>query len=226
MNPNTNMQPTLLSPFTMHRRGNVPVPIRPSRRSRANRENPPPRPEDQATHLGVRRIHPLLVRNLDLNLLGRNDYNSVRTRMMSFSMAPTSAEVREYQHVQKGQERKPYNRPLGAHFRRCLLDPLTHPTIVLDCDGEGAALRAQNSHHRYLCGHSHCYACIRRHLAEDVKCPVCFQVMYQPPFRQYAEEQSLAAEYPWWVAPAAGEYNWVDLVFPEPPKAVVDVDSQ
>ncbi|KAJ7784193.1 hypothetical protein B0H16DRAFT_1446452 [Mycena metata] len=207
------------------------------------------------THMGMRRIHPLLTRNLDLNLLGRNDYDSVRMRLMALSGTPTAVEVREQQRRKQNGRGKPYSRPVAPHLRRCFLDPLTHPMIELDGDDEGAVLKAKTSHHRcticsqvkskpvsqvifidinspmlkvhhsYLCGHSHCYACVRRHLGEDSRCPVCLEVMYQPPFRQYAEEQSLAAEYPWWVAPAAGEYSWVGVVFPERPKVEVAVDS-
>ncbi|KAJ7024933.1 hypothetical protein C8F04DRAFT_1269810 [Mycena alexandri] len=150
MNLNANTTPTLLPPFTMHHRGSLPVPIRLSRRSRSNRENPPPRPEDRASaQLSARRIHPLLARNLDLNLLGRNDYDSVRGRMLALSMAPTAAEVRQHQQrAPKGHASKPYDRPLGAHLCRCLLNPLTHPTIELADDDEGAALRARTAHHR------------------------------------------------------------------------------
>ncbi|KAJ7023232.1 hypothetical protein C8F04DRAFT_1193688 [Mycena alexandri] len=226
MNLNANTTPTLLPPFTMHHRGNLPVPIRLSRRSRSNRENRPPRPEDRASaQLSARRIHPLLARNPRpkpigterLQLRQRTDAGPQYGADGGGSQTASAA-------CQKGHASKPYDRPLGAHLRRCLLDPLTHPTIELADDDEGAALRARTAHHSYLCGHSHCYACIRRRLAEDFNCPVCFEVMYQAPFRQYAEEQSLAAEYPWWVAPGPGEYNWVDVVFPEPSK-VVAVDS-
>ncbi|KAJ7140433.1 hypothetical protein C8R46DRAFT_1233879 [Mycena filopes] len=176
----------------------------------------------------TRRIHPLLLRNPNLNTLGLNDYDSVRLRMLALASAPTAAEVAEER--RRITASKPYDRPLGSHLRRCLLDPLDHKTMLGDAADEP---KPKNPHHKcgicgevkskpvsYVCGHSHCYACIRVQLARDFKCPTCFKIMYRPPFRQYAEEENLAAEYAWWVAPGGGEYEWTGLVFPEAPKSV------
>ncbi|KAJ7093757.1 hypothetical protein C8R44DRAFT_890661 [Mycena epipterygia] len=76
----------------------------------------------------------------------------------------------------------------------------------------------------YVCGHSHCYMCVRLHLESDWGCPKCARVMYQAPFRQYAEEDALVAEYPERRDGSIVEYKWDGLVFPKRPEQVeVDV---
>ncbi|KAJ7030683.1 hypothetical protein C8F04DRAFT_1186536 [Mycena alexandri] len=71
----------------------------------------------------------------------------------------------------------------------------------------------------YLCGHSHCYACIRLWLDQDWKCPVssCRKFITQQPHRHFAEEQALAEAFPNWVNATAVPHAWDGLVFPKLP---------
>lgn len=55
-------------------------------------------------------------------------------------------------------------------------------------------------------------------------CPECKTLIGRAPFRQYAEEAFLAAEYPEWKDESSVEYKWDGLVFPRPAKVIV-VDS-
>ncbi|KAJ7742488.1 hypothetical protein DFH07DRAFT_777724 [Mycena maculata] len=65
----------------------------------------------------------------------------------------------------------------------------------------------------YLCGHSHCYVCIRLWLEDDWTCPDCYKPMYRPPFRQYGEEDWIAKEYPKWIQKdrSVVDYSWDGL---------------
>ncbi|KAJ7133852.1 hypothetical protein C8R46DRAFT_1221062 [Mycena filopes] len=66
----------------------------------------------------------------------------------------------------------------------------------------------------YLCGHSHCYACIRMHLEESWKCPLCDTILQSPPHRHMAEEEALFEDYPDFVRSTAVTYSWAGLFFP------------
>ncbi|KAJ7092133.1 hypothetical protein C8R43DRAFT_1141976 [Mycena crocata] len=72
----------------------------------------------------------------------------------------------------------------------------------------------------YLCGHSHCYACIRLHLETDWRCPQpqCERIMQQAPFRHEGEEESLRLDYPNWCNTAQVSYSFDGLTFPVLPK--------
>ncbi|KAJ7078693.1 hypothetical protein B0H15DRAFT_954374 [Mycena belliarum] len=72
----------------------------------------------------------------------------------------------------------------------------------------------------YKCGHSHCFVCIRMWLERNWRCPLCMKVMYEPPFRQYAEEDALTAAYPLWGDKSMVNYSWKGLKF------AVDPDRQ
>ncbi|KAJ7042213.1 hypothetical protein C8F04DRAFT_1176384 [Mycena alexandri] len=69
----------------------------------------------------------------------------------------------------------------------------------------------------YLCGHSHCYACIRLWLDRDWRCPVstCRALITREPHRHFAEEQALAEAFPNWVDATSVAYSWDGLTFPK-----------
>ncbi|KAJ7770052.1 hypothetical protein B0H16DRAFT_1715678 [Mycena metata] len=71
----------------------------------------------------------------------------------------------------------------------------------------------------YLCGHSHCYACIRLHLERSWECPTagCSTVMQRAPHRHYPDEEALAEDFPLWVTQTAVFYTWDGLTFPKLP---------
>ncbi|KAJ7036079.1 hypothetical protein C8F04DRAFT_1258194 [Mycena alexandri] len=69
----------------------------------------------------------------------------------------------------------------------------------------------------YVCGHSHCYACIRVWLEKGWKCPECQDIMHCPPFRHYGEESGLADTFPGWADASEIEISWVGLHFPKAP---------
>ncbi|KAJ7105450.1 hypothetical protein C8R43DRAFT_1140777 [Mycena crocata] len=77
----------------------------------------------------------------------------------------------------------------------------------------------------YLCGHSHCYACIRLWLERDWRCPDCGTMMHRTPFRHYGEEAWLAAEYPESQDGSVVGYKWDGLKFPKFRQVIVIPDS-
>ncbi|KAF8135295.1 hypothetical protein K438DRAFT_1786922 [Mycena galopus ATCC 62051] len=91
----------------------------------------------------------------------------------------------------------PVNGPVPA----TALPPTTLPAL---CAASG-----------YLCGHSHCFVCIRIWLEREWKCPECAQVMHIPPFRHYGEENSIAHDYPFWTDDSRVSYSFRDLIFPQ-----------
>ncbi|KAJ7475083.1 hypothetical protein B0H11DRAFT_2235723 [Mycena galericulata] len=66
----------------------------------------------------------------------------------------------------------------------------------------------------YVCGHSHCYVCIRVWLERSWLCPVCEVPMRSAPFRHDGEERGIAAEYPGLADGSAVDYSWEGLRFP------------
>ncbi|KAJ7019526.1 hypothetical protein C8F04DRAFT_1276125 [Mycena alexandri] len=70
----------------------------------------------------------------------------------------------------------------------------------------------------YLCGHSHCFTCVRLHLEHDWKCPIvsCARVIHQAPHRHYPDEQAIAYDFPDWVNTSRVSYSWEGLIFPSP----------
>ncbi|KAJ7504114.1 hypothetical protein B0H11DRAFT_1905412 [Mycena galericulata] len=77
----------------------------------------------------------------------------------------------------------------------------------------------------YRCGHSHCFVCIRVWLETHWTCPDCRAVMYDPPFRHYGEEKSIAWDYPWWKDTSRVSYSFQGLTFPRAPLAVLEIDD-
>ncbi|KAJ7149497.1 hypothetical protein C8R43DRAFT_1128489 [Mycena crocata] len=123
----------------------------------------------------------------------------------------------------------------GMRLQRAI--ELTHSELWAEGSGPEEQV-AKKPHHRcsichmtksnpvsYICGHGHCYVCIRLWLERDWKCPDCATPMYRAPFRNYAEEDFLAELYPEWKDCKLVAYNWDGLVFPKPPKQVVVPDS-
>ncbi|KAJ6547928.1 hypothetical protein DFH09DRAFT_1087397 [Mycena vulgaris] len=97
-------------------------------------------------------------------------------------------------------------------WRTLRLEPLTHRDLWLGGHGPREQLaNPDKDHHKcgichavkshpvfYLCGHSHCYVCIRLWLEREWTCPHCVTTMERAPFRHYGEEAAIAAEYPDW----------------------------
>ncbi|KAK6991950.1 hypothetical protein R3P38DRAFT_3213594 [Favolaschia claudopus] len=97
----------------------------------------------------------------------------------------------------------------------------TEQTAKLDHHKCGICHQAKSHPVSYLCGHSHCYVCIRLWLERRWTCPQCVKPMYRAPFRQYAEEAALACDYPEWKDDSVVEYSWSGLVFPKEPVILV-----
>ncbi|KAJ7120554.1 hypothetical protein C8R43DRAFT_1136728 [Mycena crocata] len=68
----------------------------------------------------------------------------------------------------------------------------------------------------YLCGHSHCYSCIRLHLETDWRCPDCDTIMDRPPHRHDGEETGIQLDYPNWGDTSSVLYSFDGLTFPKP----------
>ncbi|KAJ7017502.1 hypothetical protein C8F04DRAFT_1279282 [Mycena alexandri] len=71
----------------------------------------------------------------------------------------------------------------------------------------------------YLCGHSHCYVCIRLHLETEWRCPIrdCRTLMRRAPYRHHPEEEGIALDFPDRDDRSTVTYNWDGLTFPRPP---------
>ncbi|KAJ7704267.1 hypothetical protein B0H14DRAFT_3526694 [Mycena olivaceomarginata] len=69
----------------------------------------------------------------------------------------------------------------------------------------------------YLCGHSHCYVCIRLWLEKQWTCPDCSHEMSIAPFRHYGEENSIEYDYPFWKDNSRVSYSFHGLIFPPAP---------
>lgn len=65
-----------------------------------------------------------------------------------------------------------------------------------------------------MCGHSHCYVCIRLWLERDFSCPTCKARMHHPPFRHWGEEQALLSDYPLYNDRSEVTYSFAGLIFP------------
>ncbi|KAF8128076.1 hypothetical protein K438DRAFT_2141409 [Mycena galopus ATCC 62051] len=115
--------------------------------------------------------------------------------------------------------------PGGWRMRRD--QPLTEDDLYND-EARPPVLATPSPHHvcgiclsvkshpvSYLCGHSHCFVCIRVWLERQWKCPECSQVMHTPPFHHYGEENSIAHDYPFWMDDSRVSYSFRDLIFPQ-----------
>ncbi|KAJ7164586.1 hypothetical protein C8R43DRAFT_1122463 [Mycena crocata] len=70
----------------------------------------------------------------------------------------------------------------------------------------------------YLCGHSHCYVCVRIWLETSWDCPSCETLMRRAPHRHTGEEDGLKADYPDWGNTSQVLYSFDGLTFPNPPR--------
>ncbi|KAK7045181.1 hypothetical protein R3P38DRAFT_3177411 [Favolaschia claudopus] len=120
---------------------------------------------------------------------------------------------------------------LGWRETRSL--PLVHADLWVDGKGPSEQI-AKYDHHKcgichqvkshpvsYLCGHSHCYVCIRLWLERRWTCPNCVKPMFRAPFRHFGEEAGLACDYPDWKDESVVTYDWSGLIFPEEPRVLV-----
>lgn len=72
------------------------------------------------------------------------------------------------------------------------------------------------THHqtrRYMCGHGHCYVCVRLWLERDWRCPECRSAITSPPFRVISEEKSIERIHGDWDNSVV-LYDWSGLRFP------------
>ncbi|KAJ6465539.1 hypothetical protein C8R47DRAFT_1224403 [Mycena vitilis] len=112
-------------------------------------------------------------------------------------------------------------------FRRLRTEPLTYEDLWMDGIGPPEQ-NAIEGHQRcticyfakshpvsYLCGHSHCYACIRLWLERKWTCPDCVRPIFVAPFRHYAEEAALALAFPNWNDTSVVDYSFESLIFPQ-----------
>ncbi|KAJ7642649.1 hypothetical protein DFH06DRAFT_1137197 [Mycena polygramma] len=122
-------------------------------------------------------------------------------------------------------------------FRRLRTEPLTYADLWIGGVGppEQDAIEgyqkctichfAKSHPVSYLCGHSHCYACIRMWLERKWTCPDCVRPMFVAPFRQYAEEAALARAFSNWNDTSVVDYSFESLIFPKEPRvAYPDLD--
>ncbi|KAJ6518236.1 hypothetical protein C8R47DRAFT_1205300 [Mycena vitilis] len=112
-------------------------------------------------------------------------------------------------------------------FRRLRFEPLTYEDLYAGGVGppEQEAIEgyqkctichfAKSHPVSYVCGHSHCYACIRMWLERKWTCPDCVRPMFVAPFRQYAEEAALALAFPNWIDTSVVDYSFDSLIFPQ-----------
>ncbi|KAJ7154985.1 hypothetical protein C8R43DRAFT_1126375 [Mycena crocata] len=125
--------------------------------------------------------------------------------------------------------------PTGAHVNRTVLAvpgrrmdrvvPLTvedlwdsprGPPHIADVDEDfkcTICLQVKSHPVSYLCGHSHCYSCIRIWLEEQWDCPECRAIMTVKPFRVFAEEGHIRRRYGDWDTSVVS-YSWFGLIFP------------
>ncbi|KAK7050159.1 hypothetical protein R3P38DRAFT_3173227 [Favolaschia claudopus] len=68
----------------------------------------------------------------------------------------------------------------------------------------------------YVCGHGHCFVCIRLWLERDWRCPECRVEMDRPPFRMFVEEKSILRLCGDWDSSEV-TYDFSGLSFPSRP---------
>ncbi|KAJ7300376.1 hypothetical protein DFH08DRAFT_979723 [Mycena albidolilacea] len=126
----------------------------------------------------------------------------------------------------------------GGGYRIPRREPLTEAVLYNDA-ARPPVLATPKPHHvcsicwdvkshpvSYLCGHSHCFVCIRLWLEKDWACPDCKQIMFKAPFRHYGEEKSIEYDYPFWVDDSRVSYTFSGLVFPPSPVEVILLDIE
>ncbi|KAJ7169413.1 hypothetical protein C8R46DRAFT_1033137 [Mycena filopes] len=100
-----------------------------------------------------------------------------------------------------------------------LLNDTPPPTVLTTRPHQtcGICLHLKSHPVSYLCGHSHCYRCIRVWLEKRFTCPTCRAVMYEKPHRNFIEEEGIAFDHPNVIDASAVNYNFDGLVFPQKP---------
>ncbi|KAJ6560615.1 hypothetical protein DFH09DRAFT_1483267 [Mycena vulgaris] len=89
-----------------------------------------------------------------------------------------------------------------------------HVDDVLDDFKCGICLQLKSHPVSYVCGHGHCFTCIRIWLEEQWECPQCRATMTRAPFRVYAEEAHIARVYGTTWDVSVVNYDWTGLDFP------------
>ncbi|KAJ7834178.1 hypothetical protein B0H13DRAFT_2370007 [Mycena leptocephala] len=157
--------------------------------------------------------------------------DSLNPTKRRFTYSTATPEEREQVRIALGnsgrrpRQSAPQNKKTGFRERR------STPLTVTDLYVAGRLPEPQTTPHKfqrcslccnvkahpisYLCGHSHCYACIRLHLETDWTCPVCGQLMTLPPHRHESEQEGLAAMFPVWTSSTSVTYSWEGLTFPK-----------
>ncbi|KAJ7856718.1 hypothetical protein B0H14DRAFT_3448338 [Mycena olivaceomarginata] len=123
-----------------------------------------------------------------------------------------------------------------AGYRVARRTPLTQAALYND-EARPPVLATSKPHHvcticwdikshpvSYICGHSHCYVCIRLWLERQWRCPDCTQVIHMAPFRHYGEEKSITYDYPFWIDDSRVSYSFHGLVFPPAPVPLIVLD--
>ncbi|KAJ7469919.1 hypothetical protein B0H11DRAFT_2238056 [Mycena galericulata] len=116
--------------------------------------------------------------------------------------------------------------PPGLHNGARREEPLTASALYIG-NARPPVLATPKPHHvcglcrdvkshpvSYLCGHSHCFVCVRVWLEKHWTCPECAQVMYTAPFRHHGEESSIRFDYPWWMDTSQVTYSFEGVPFP------------
>ncbi|KAJ7484055.1 hypothetical protein B0H11DRAFT_2231789 [Mycena galericulata] len=150
-----------------------------------------------------------------------------RFRRLYFASS-AATRIRRPEDVQRATEgrRTPLESPLTRE--NLFLTPERPPDLP-ECKlhHQCGICRGPKSHPvSYLCGHSHCYVCIRTWLERSWCCPICMTPMYIAPVRHYGEEDGIAADYPDWQDKSTVDYSWDGLVWPKrPPRRIVESPS-
>ncbi|KAJ7097103.1 hypothetical protein B0H15DRAFT_945776 [Mycena belliarum] len=230
-------------PFTVNFRGNIPSPprrrgwrynpIRPAAQNisptlRAGLRNTRTGPSPASRALAAAPTISVGVANTFEQALRRARIDNERL----IYNPPPRLRVPGETHVRPARSRPPRGR--GA--REIRERPLEREDLWVDGVGPTSLLPSKPFHKctlcegvkshpvSYLCGHSHCYVCIRLRLEHHWNCPDCSSEMYHAPFRQYAEEAALEDEYPGWDESTVA-YSWSGLVFPKEPRIIIIPDS-
>ncbi|KAJ7184781.1 hypothetical protein C8R46DRAFT_1026637 [Mycena filopes] len=108
-------------------------------------------------------------------------------------------------------------RAVPLNVDNVLLTSVAPPAKVTDRSHQtcGICLHIKSHPVSYLCGHSHCYRCIRVWLEKKFSCPTCRAIMYQKPHRNYIEEEGLAVDHPTFNDLSLVDYNFDGLRFPQ-----------
>ncbi|KAJ6458989.1 hypothetical protein C8R45DRAFT_1081543 [Mycena sanguinolenta] len=91
--------------------------------------------------------------------------------------------------------------------------PASSSSPIHEC---GICFNIQSHPVRYLCGHGHCYTCIRQWLEVSWACPSCRAGMIEAPMINLAKENAIRKAHPDFVDNSTVTYSWEGLRFPIP----------